>query len=880
MNKQKTYIIGGVIAALLLGGLVALLIWLTTRKGGDTKFYTCSSKNKCRIDNSGNRNYPNDLDGCNKDCAKSGGGPYYNCDSTGNCIENTTGGRNYPGDSTCGGKCSPPPHPSPSPSPSGGGVVPNDKTDCLALNYYGQSGVAPQKICGVFDGFSHWTWKDMKRWLAYFKSRTGAKNVIIYEAQFIPESWMNEVKARIIDPDKGQKAKANLLPRSCTTDKNCTGPSPSGTVPGKNWECKNGICVDKCTVGDPPKCTTDNNCDNSYKAMGCPFTGYCKNNGYCHYNTPHSGANATKTCTKDNDCNCKGDSCNIKPNASTGACHMTLPDGTCPKIPGAGGSCPKSICPGGPKHPSTGAYCGLNGFCKKCFKDDKSISPPCITSKEDYETTSPTPWSAWKPGATEPPHPTPQTAAFSNYYTSVGSLWDGTHLSGVKGDAGAALCPYGTYYDPDKGSYGQCVDHQRQDCKPGTDSIMGFCDDPTIYQKEIPKDSLPTITLTWYALVGKAKTDESTAKAYISSVLGFCKNAGIKRLAFPFIVPDGNNTPYMINPAALHDAKAQVNNAINWIVKNVLVPAKAHNVEIGLNVYASYKDARWKSWWQGSGDPACWTDPCVVMNQEKCTKSTSLGCGWQQTKDGCACFKGKSNCESFTTSPAPSAMTPDPCSSPSSLSYCNTGSCSWPYIATFIKLLNQAAKTQNAQDVTFLQVDQEWCHCGTLEDNVECVQKILKDDKFEFTIATSLGTPGSTDPMYTSVPEVYWDAGNQFPCTGGPGTYQYLTPACTTGTSHRKLQNKPQAFYDLIAGDSVYLGSDDNRDKTKKQNAWLGRGKFAATVNSLKKEGNLTVTPSFSIENLSMCSSPHNEMVLTGDVMKGTGRWECHPTKN
>ena len=118
-------------------------------------------------------------------------------------------------------------------------------------------------------------------------------------------------------------------------------------------------------------------------------------------------------------------------------------------------------------------------------------------------------------------------------------------------------------------------------------------------------------------------------------------------------------------------------------------------------------------------------------------------------------------------------------------------------------------------------------------------KKIL-GPKFEFTIATSLGTPGSTSPKYTSVPEVYWDAGNQFPCTGGPGTYQYLTPGCTTGTSHRKLQNKPTAFYDLIYGDIAHLGSDNKGDAAK-QNAWLGRGKFAATVNSLKKEGKLNL---------------------------------------
>jgi hypothetical protein len=226
-------------------------------------------------------------------------------------------------------------------------------------------------------------------------------------------------------------------------------------------------------------------------------------------------------------------------------------------------------------------------------------------------------------------------------------------------------------------------------------------------------------------------------------------------------------------------------------------------------------------------------------------------------------------------------MKPDPCSPETVYTQCNTGSCSWPYIATFIKLLNDQAKANaaNIQQVTFLQVDQEWCHCGVLADNVAIAHNIIPS--VEFTIATSLGTPGSPAPHtsgspapHTSVPEVYWDAGNQFPCTGGPGTYEYLTPPCTSWSSHRKLKNQPKAFYDLMVGDSNHGGSDDSDEG--KQNAWLGRGKFNATVTSLKNEGYLTVTPSFSIENLSMCSEP-NEMQLTGDTKKGTARWQCLP---
>jgi len=314
------------------------------------------------------------------------------------------------------------------------------------------------------------------------------------------------------------------------------------------------------------------------------------------------------------------------------------------------------------------------------------------------------------------------------------------------------------------------------------------------------------------------------------------------------------------------NGKAQVTNAMNWLVTNLLTPAKTKGIEIGLNVYASSKDSRWRQWWRGGGDAACFKDPCPYDNKKDCNNKADGKCTWQKkNQNECGCFPKDSGtiCESFTTA---IPMTSDPCPG----SGCKTGSCSWPYIATFIKLLN--AKATNAQQVTFLQVDQEWCHCGELADNVKIVQQIIP--KVEFTIATSLGTPGSTPGSpapYTSVPEVYWDAGNQFPCTGGPGAYEYLTPPCTSWSSHRKLKNQPKAFYDLMAGDSNHGGSDDSSGA--KQNAWLGRGKFNATVSSLKNM-DATVTPSFSIENLSMCSAP-NKMQLTGDLSKGEGRWVC-----
>jgi len=303
------------------------------------------------------------------------------------------------------------------------------------------------------------------------------------------------------------------------------------------------------------------------KNLNCPHKGYCrKDNGYCHYDTPHSGGgSSTKSCKTDADCTCPDDYCN----KHGGTCHKTLPDGTCPKPPGAGGTCPSSICPY--TDPKGAAYCGDNGTCKQCFKKKgQSISPQC-QPKEEYTEGGPL-WSAWGDGAAAPSK-NDKTAAFSTYYTSVGSLWDGANLTGVKGDKGAALCPYGSFYDPSQGDYGQCVEHPAN-CPAGETPMMGFCDKLNPPTKPVGKSisvyigtseqnvparykynsttgyamlPIPDITLTWYALVGAAKTNGDVAKDYITTVLDFCQNAGISRLAFPFIVPDSDNyAPYMI----------------------------------------------------------------------------------------------------------------------------------------------------------------------------------------------------------------------------------------------------------------------------------------------------------------------------------------------
>jgi len=46
------------------------------------------------------------------------------------------------------------------------------------------------KQCGVFDGFSHWKWKDYVNFLNYFANTYNSPNLITYEASFIPYHWL------------------------------------------------------------------------------------------------------------------------------------------------------------------------------------------------------------------------------------------------------------------------------------------------------------------------------------------------------------------------------------------------------------------------------------------------------------------------------------------------------------------------------------------------------------------------------------------------------------------------------------------------------------------------------------------------------------------
>ncbi|GAG39380.1 unnamed protein product, partial [marine sediment metagenome] len=244
------------------------------------------------------------------------------------------------------------------------------------------------------------------------------------------------------------------------------------------------------------------------------------------------------------------------------------------------------------------------------------------------------------------------------------------------------------------------------------------------------------------------------------------------------------------------DTSKQISNAVNWIVTNVLKPAHTNGITMGLNVYASGKNSQWEQWYEGKGPPNCLAD--------------DLGCAWT-------------------------------------------------YIGKFINSINVAAG--DTPGLAFTQVDQEWGNFGDLDAAVKNVKKL--NPNIKFTMAGSLKNPGNVDDSKSiMVPEVYWDAGNQYPCTGGPYTYLYTNRACTTSTTHRMQRNRPKGFYNSIVGDETHYGSDFWDEKKQpnlpsaKNGPWLNANNFATMQTNLNND-NAYVYPSFSIENLSMCSLPN-----------------------
>jgi len=97
------------------------------------------------------------------------------------------------------------------------------------------------KSCGVFDGFSHWTWPSFANFLHYFSNTYNIPNLIVYEASFIPYHWLLSLDITVDDdwPWKGQSQKSALLPppEIPTREKNTCGFYNQAPA-GKPMSCK------------------------------------------------------------------------------------------------------------------------------------------------------------------------------------------------------------------------------------------------------------------------------------------------------------------------------------------------------------------------------------------------------------------------------------------------------------------------------------------------------------------------------------------------------------------------------------------------------------------------------------------------------------------
>ena len=146
-------------------------------------------------------------------------------------------------------------------------------TGCAATAYFSEANKKQvpsmnDKVCGTFDGFSYWTRENFFDFMLTYadmympKNDDGVQFIGIYAPAFIPNTWMRGGKFQ----NQQYAADIDGFPFDC------------------RWKDKNGKPLsDKCgslrkTCSDT--CTDDNDC------MKCApgITGYCKGNGFCHYN--------------------------------------------------------------------------------------------------------------------------------------------------------------------------------------------------------------------------------------------------------------------------------------------------------------------------------------------------------------------------------------------------------------------------------------------------------------------------------------------------------------------------------------------------------------------------------------------------------------------
>ena len=123
--------------------------------------------------------------------------------------------------------------------------VSNNTTLCLNMLFGADENTQPSqgtRACGVFDGFSFWSWEGMNDYLNLFCNQSGAKNVIVYEASFIPYHWLVELGIQKPDNHNFQLLPAPITNISCKNDKDCQDPKTYLTSEQQTF-AKNIVCL-------------------------------------------------------------------------------------------------------------------------------------------------------------------------------------------------------------------------------------------------------------------------------------------------------------------------------------------------------------------------------------------------------------------------------------------------------------------------------------------------------------------------------------------------------------------------------------------------------------------------------------------------------------
>ena len=435
-----------------------------------------------------------------------------------------------------------------------------------------------------------------------------------------------------------------------------------------------------------------------------------------------------------------------------------------------------------------------------------------------------------------------------------GEGWNGT-TSTLK-----CMCPYGmTYNEESNNEYiseiigNNCVDVKSiaQDCK---NNIMGQCLD----KKEPYDGKLENIYLTWFwwpnlpqqNLLDYINTQIHTCHAMASGgkTNGVqCAVAPVNGLCFPLTAwPDqNNNLSFLFNEFKSKEPDHNRQLLGDWMYSNLFTNINLkkdnHTINPGLLLYISFKDGPWVNFY-----------PDAKTKQTLVNPITGKPFGTYKDWDG----------------------------------NMGTGS-QWVWGAFFHFMQNYVCKDENG--ATRKLPKNFWLHLdkeGSQSNDTGFTQQMYTDatqyfignliEDFEegdkiLYLATGVDGGGALAPKkeyFTlppkcpdnstnwcnknntsiSVPEYYWGVGNQMPCDGSAGSYNYARTACTSLSSHRRLAGYPKQYVDLITGgDGPTNGSDC------KHNGWLGNGDWASATKDANK--NPSIWPSFSIENLSMCDT-------------------------